>query len=197
MVSRRYDAEKTKQELAMIARELFIKKGYIATSIGDICRESGVSKGSLYYHFKSKETLFLYIVEKNAQEWTSKWQQKSNQYTNVIDKMYGFTEFYVEDFRNPLLKASEEFSAKEWGKKEVMEEALEIKKRTFQIFKQIIQEGIQQEEFVSADVYLLARTYRALLEGLSLSFYEMSIEEMKDLYRSAVTFFLEGIAKKK
>ncbi|TCP66461.1 TetR/AcrR family transcriptional regulator [Baia soyae] len=197
MVSRRYDAQKTKQELAMIAKELFIKKGYIATSIGDICLESGVSKGSLYYHFKSKETLFLYIIEKNAQDLTSKWQQKSNQYTDVIEKVYGFTEFYVEDFRNPLLKASEEFSAKELGKEEVIEQVLEMKKRTFQIFQEIIQEGIQQGEFVAADVTLLARTYRALLEGLSLSYYEMSIEEMKDLYRSAVTFFLEGISKKK
>ncbi|SFX69625.1 transcriptional regulator, TetR family [Thermoactinomyces sp. DSM 45891] len=197
MASRRYDAQKTKQELAMIAKELFIKKGYLATSIGDICCASGVSKGSLYYHFQSKEILFLYIVEENAQDWISKWQKKSNQYTNAIDKMYGFTEFYVEDFRNPFLQASEEFSVNELGKKEVIEQVLGVKKKTFQIFEQIIQQGIHEGEFVSVDVSLLTRTYRALLEGLSLSFYEMSIEEMKDLYRNAITLFLEGIAKKK
>ena len=39
------------------ALSCFIEKGFAATGIGDICKKSDISVGSLYHHFKSKEQL--------------------------------------------------------------------------------------------------------------------------------------------
>ncbi len=39
------------------------EKGYTATTVDDICAQSGVSKGSFFHHFKSKEELVLATVE--------------------------------------------------------------------------------------------------------------------------------------
>ena len=38
------------------------RSGYDATSVSDICREAGVSKGAFYHHFPSKQALFLAIM---------------------------------------------------------------------------------------------------------------------------------------
>ncbi len=46
------------------AIELFRAKGYSATSIGDIVAACGITKGSLYYHFASKEDLALAAMDK-------------------------------------------------------------------------------------------------------------------------------------
>src|SRR6516225_63975 len=48
------------------ARSLFLAQGFDAASMGAIAREAGVSKGTLYVYFKSKEELFEAIVEEQC-----------------------------------------------------------------------------------------------------------------------------------
>lgn len=50
-----------KSELIKESISLFVEKGYSATSIQDIVDTLGVTKGSFYYHFKSKEALLMHI----------------------------------------------------------------------------------------------------------------------------------------
>ena len=61
----RSKGEKTKALIAEKAKVIFEQKGYVGTSMEDIREFSEISKGSIYYHFKNKEELFLYTVEKN------------------------------------------------------------------------------------------------------------------------------------
>lgn len=50
-----------KQKVIETAHQLFIEKGYIATSIQDILDGSGISKGTFYNYFPSKSELFIAI----------------------------------------------------------------------------------------------------------------------------------------
>ncbi len=50
------------------ARELFGTKGYTITSIADLADALGVTKGALYYHFKSKEAILDALVAEPAAE---------------------------------------------------------------------------------------------------------------------------------
>ena len=52
-----------KDELVRIAGELFRMKGYAGTSIDDIAKACGLTKGSLYHHFSGKEDLALAALE--------------------------------------------------------------------------------------------------------------------------------------
>ncbi len=49
------------QGLADAARELFVKKGFSATTVSDITERAGMSVGSLYYHYGSKTNIYLAI----------------------------------------------------------------------------------------------------------------------------------------
>ena len=55
--------EATRGQLIAIARLLFADRGYEDTSIEAVLREAGVSRGSLYHHFASKEALFEAVAE--------------------------------------------------------------------------------------------------------------------------------------
>lgn len=57
---RRKDARP--QELTAAALELFVEKGYAATRLDEIAAQAGVSKGTLYLYFPSKEELFKAVV---------------------------------------------------------------------------------------------------------------------------------------
>lgn len=52
-----------KSQLADHAADLFRMKGYSATSIDDIAKACGITKGSIYHHFSSKEELALATLE--------------------------------------------------------------------------------------------------------------------------------------
>ena len=54
---------KTKRKIFEESLKLFAEKGYDNTSIEDITENVGVAKGTLYYHFSSKEEIFLFLVQ--------------------------------------------------------------------------------------------------------------------------------------
>ncbi len=49
----------TRTRILDAAGELFARRGYDATSVADICEQTGVTKGAFYYHFASKQQAFL------------------------------------------------------------------------------------------------------------------------------------------
>ena len=53
----------TKQKILEIAIHLFKEKGYDAVTIQDICKASGISKHTFYYHFESKEHILHEFVK--------------------------------------------------------------------------------------------------------------------------------------
>lgn len=58
------EAEERKQEILDAAERLFASKGFDNTSISNILEETGIARGTLYYHFKSKEELLDAVIER-------------------------------------------------------------------------------------------------------------------------------------
>lgn len=54
---------RTKRKIFETSMSLFASKGYDATSIEEITSIVGVAKGTLYYHFSSKEEIFTFLIE--------------------------------------------------------------------------------------------------------------------------------------
>ncbi|MDJ0921959.1 MAG: TetR family transcriptional regulator [Henriciella sp.] len=61
------NAETTRSQLLSAAKTLFEKQGYAETSLADICKAAGTTKGALFHHFGNKEALFREVWE-NLQE---------------------------------------------------------------------------------------------------------------------------------
>jgi AcrR family transcriptional regulator len=59
MGRREYKKDLTRQQMLMAAADLFAERGYDSTSVEDIAERADVSKGTLYYHFETKEALVV------------------------------------------------------------------------------------------------------------------------------------------
>jgi AcrR family transcriptional regulator len=57
------------------AKRVFMKLGYDAASMNDVTREAGVSKGTIYVYFQSKEDLFGALVEREKSEFDAAVEQ--------------------------------------------------------------------------------------------------------------------------
>ena len=56
-------SRETKEKIFQAAKRILQKKGYEELSIKNICEEAGVSNGSFYHHFKTKDDLLSYYIE--------------------------------------------------------------------------------------------------------------------------------------
>lgn len=58
------DAEERRNEILDAAEKLFGEKGFDGTSTNDILNEVGIARGTLYYHFSSKEDILDAMIER-------------------------------------------------------------------------------------------------------------------------------------
>lgn len=196
MNKKQLQSEQTKKRVAEAARALFVQKGYKATSIEDIVDATASSKGNIYYHFKSKEGLFLYLIDEWDREWEQKWQQKESMYTTTTAKLYGIAEQMVlDDLNHPLTKATDEFFNNEEKTTDVEDRISEMVARHLKFNQNLIQEGIDNGEFRNDNAENLAVVFESIIIGLSqMSRRKSTPEEVLTIYNLAMKVFLYGVA---
>lgn len=59
--------QESKERILAAAKELFLARGYGATTVDAICEKAGLTKGSFYHFFESKEELGLAVLDWSLQ----------------------------------------------------------------------------------------------------------------------------------
>ena len=100
---------KTKRKIFETSMKLFAEKGYDATSIEEITATVGVAKGTLYYHFSSKEEIFNFLVEEGIKLLQNSVDIKTAKFPNYIDKLKAIvlillSQFWGNEARNKMCK---------------------------------------------------------------------------------------------
>ncbi len=67
------DNEERRGRILDAAADLIVHYGYDKTTVSDIAREAGISKGAIYLHFDSKEALFEALILRELQIYTENW----------------------------------------------------------------------------------------------------------------------------
>jgi AcrR family transcriptional regulator len=193
---KKQQTEQTKKKIADAARVLFAQKGYKATAIEDIVKAVGCSAGNIYYHFKNKEGLFLHLLEEWNTEWDRNWLVKEKLYLTTTDKLYGMVEYLAHDQLNhPLTRAADEFFNNAEKAPDVEERINVMVKGYIDFNRQLLQKGIDSNEFEITNVSGHAIILDSLLLGLSQHCRRMERDEALAAYRLAMDVFLQGIAK--
>ncbi len=138
---------KTKRKIFETSMKLFAKKGYDATSIEEITATVGVAKGTLYYHFSSKEEIFNFLVEEGMKLLKNSIDIKTSKLDNTIDKLRAIILIQIkiitkyEDFMTIVLSQI-------WGHEQ---RNIMCKDKVIQYIKtieDIIAEGIEKDEII-------------------------------------------------
>lgn len=146
---------KTKRKIFETSMKLFAEKGYDATSIEEITATVGVAKGTLYYHFSSKEEIFNFLVEEGVKLLKNSIAIKTEKLENSIDKIKAIVliELKVlvkyENFMTIILSQI-------WG---TGERSSICKKHVFEYIAQIqeiVEEGIKKGEIIESDPNVVA-----------------------------------------
>jgi TetR/AcrR family transcriptional repressor of nem operon len=93
----------SKVKLLDAALQVIRAKGYAATTVEDICQRSGVTKGSFFHHFKSKDELALAA----AAHWAAMTEgffasAPYHQSQDPLERLLGYVDFRAEILRGEL-----------------------------------------------------------------------------------------------
>jgi AcrR family transcriptional regulator len=80
-------AEDRRRQLLESAAHCFAKHGYRGTTTAMIAAEAGISEPIIYRHFKNKQTLFIALIEKVADEVFDNWQKLARNVKNPLDRL--------------------------------------------------------------------------------------------------------------
>lgn len=85
--------DETKESILNVCRKLFYEKGFENTSYDDICRDAGVNRGLIPYHFKSKSNIAGIIFE----EIITRLDEEAEKVLNIEDQnvFYVITELLL------------------------------------------------------------------------------------------------------
>lgn len=83
-------AEEARERLLQVALELFVERGYAATTVREIVEGAGVTKPVLYYHFKNKEGLYLEIMNGISRIFEERVKELGNSTGTIKERMIHF-----------------------------------------------------------------------------------------------------------
>lgn len=89
---------KLKEKIIHESLRLFSLKGSLNSSLNDILKASGSSKGGFYYHFKSKEDLFFHVLDRAQRIWRAETLDGLNEIKKPIDKLKKLLENYQNNY---------------------------------------------------------------------------------------------------
>ncbi len=79
--------ESTREKLLEAAEKVFAKKGYYEAAVDEIVRQSSTSKGSVYFHFPTKESLFLAVMDHLGERLVQRVEGKVAQVTDPTQRL--------------------------------------------------------------------------------------------------------------
>ena len=146
---------KTKRKIFETSMKLFAEKGYDATSIEEITATVGVAKGTLYYHFSSKEEIFTFLIEEGVKLLKNSIAIKTAKLENSIDKLRAIILIQIkilvkyENFMTIILSQI-------WGTDPRSQMCKSYVFDYIQMIEEIVKEGIEKGEIIEGDPNVIA-----------------------------------------
>jgi len=87
-------AEQTTKYIIETVAPIFNKKGYTATSMADITKATGLTKGAIYGNFENKEAIAIAAFQKNVNDLLKRIALHQEKGKGPLQKLFLITDFY-------------------------------------------------------------------------------------------------------
>lgn len=189
-------SEERKNQILDAATEVFIQKGFDEARMDDIVDEAGLSKGALYWYFKSKDEIIISILDRIFQREFRQIDALKYAEGSASENILQFIEIGLHDLGSifRLMPIIYEFLALAFRNKIVQAVIKRYLNRYLNVLTTLIQRGIDSGEFRQVEAKEVAIAASAIFEGtLLLWIYDKSRINPEKHIRSGIKLLLDGI----
>jgi TetR/AcrR family transcriptional repressor of uid operon len=192
-------SQETQERILRAAQLVFARGGYDATSVAEICRQAGVSKGALYHHFPTKQSVFLALLE----EWLTELdagiealRQEALDMPQALLQMAGLTR-HIFNAADGRLTMFLEFWSQASLDPTVWQATIAPYRRYQRFFASLVREGIEAGSMRDIDPDVAAHLIVSVAVGLLLQgLLDPEGEKWDQLPKQVVQLMLEGLIRK-
>lgn len=193
---------KTRAELVDVARQLFAKKGVEATTMNDIAVASKKGRRTLYTYFKSKDQIYMAVVESELKMLSDTMDKVAKKPTVPDEKILELITTHLDIikmavYRNGTLRA--DFFRDIW-RVEAMRKYFD--NNEIKLFREVLREGKEQGLFDIDNVEITADILHYCIKGIEVPYIRGQIGEDLDdetgwRYVSKIVYGALGCRKEK
>ena len=184
---------KTKRKIFETSMKLFAEKGYDATSIEEITATVGVAKGTLYYHFTSKEEIFDFLVEEGIKLLQNSVDIKTAKYSNYLDKIKAIILIQIKivnKYENMITILLTQF----WGKGKRNQKCKDLVYEYISKIEQIVKEGMDVGQIKNGNSKAVAsEIYGLICSSLVCKIRENDKFSITDMYNEFENTIIQGL----
>ena len=189
-------SEERKQQILEAAIAVFSRLGFHKARMDDIVEESGLSKGTLYWYFESKDDIIASILESLFEREFADMGPVLSGDGSVSDRLERFMDFTITDIKRmlSLLPLAYEFYALAFRHSAVRQAIKRYLQRYVQLLEPVIQEGIEHGEFRPVQACDAVMALGALIEGTILLWvYDPEVVDLDHHAKASLDLLLEGL----
>ena len=170
MPEKRSVQQERREQILDAAEQVFARKGIDKARMDDIVAASGLSKGALYWYYKSKDTLIKALLDRIFSGDLRAAESLTTVGGSATERMRTFFHSSVEEIRHfeRLMPLAYEFLALAARRKAARQVIGGYYHRYHAVLTELIQQGIDQGEFKSVPVEDTALAMVGMLEGITL-----------------------------
>ena len=188
-------AKDTRDEILEAALNMFSINNYHATSMSMIAEEAGVSKGTLYWHFDSKEDLFRELVLAGLDYFHENYEKILSAELKAEEKIYEIIDFSIKMLAENIklgniLQNNIQLISSEFQKK-----MLERHKSAVAVIKLVIDQGIEEDSFKTTNPHNTAVMILTLIFNSHSQELFYNFDTIKDDVDFIYNFIMQGISK--
>lgn len=191
-------SEQRKSQIIEAATNVFARLGFQKARMDDIVEESGLSKGTLYWYFKSKDELIIGILDRLLGSEIAELRKLNESDGPVLEKLAGFIELTIDDFKkfSPYVQMYYELFALAMRSKSIQKMFTRYFRSYLDMLTPLIQEGIDRGEFRQVDAREAAIAFAALVEGtILLMVYDPENIDLENHIRSGTRIMMDGLKR--
>lgn len=192
-------SEERREHIVESAMKVVAEKGFAKTRMDDVAAESGLSKGLLYWYFKSKEEIIVAISDLLFGAEFRKMENLAFEGQSARESLQDFLEIFIADLRG-MLKVTPviyEFYALAFRNATVRTAMQSYLRRFVSILEPIVQRGIDSGEFAPGDAREITLTIGSTLEGtLLLWAYDPEMVQAEEQLRAGMALLIKGLVAK-
>jgi len=161
-----------KQQIFEAAVACFGRQGYHLTKMDDIAAEAGLSKGSLYWYFDSKKALFIALFREIMGQFEQVWEAViTDENSSATEKMLNTLAILRSEFKEfaSFFGVMMEAWSQTLHDDDVVELMAEFYQPYVRMMRQIIEQGIANNEFRVTNVEATTLVLLSMFDGVTLA----------------------------
>tara|TARA_B100001250_G_C19766008_1_gene774785 strand:- start:375 stop:965 length:591 start_codon:yes stop_codon:yes gene_type:complete len=190
--------DKRKDQILDAALSVIVEHGYDRSRMDDIVQSSQLSKGAIYWYYKSKKEVYLSLVDYWVKRYNAGFIDNLEQHHTASEQLKGLFDYFIDQYETDptAFKILVEFWSLSGRDKDFNKKLQRVYSDFLEYVVHIIQKGVDSGEFRNVDPRITSLSILINIEGINwFTLFEKSGVDAHEYIETISAFIIAGVKR--